>query len=40
MNYTGEEFWGLLDKSSDSNDFRIFGYSRSYIFFDPGNNRA
>ena len=40
MNYTGEEFFGLLDKSSDSNDFRIFGYSRSYIFFDPGNNRA
>ena len=40
MAYTGEEFFGLLDKSSDSNDFRIFGYAGSYIFFDPGNNRA
>ena len=37
--YTGDEFFGLLDKSSDSNDFRIFGYAGSYIFFDPGNNR-
>ena len=40
MAYTGEEFFGLLDKSSDSNDFRIFGYAGSYIFFDPGNSRA
>ena len=40
MAYTGEEFFGLLDKSSDSNDFRIFGYLSSYIFFDPGNNRT
>lgn len=39
MNYTGEEFFGLLDKSNDSNDFRIFGYISSYLFFDPGNNR-
>ena len=39
MAYTGDEFFGLLDKSSDSNDFRIFGYAGSYIFFDPGNNR-
>ena len=39
MAYTGEEFFGLLDKSSDSNDFRIFGYTSSYIFFDPGNDR-
>ena len=39
MNYTGEEFFGLLDKSSDSNDFRIFGYSSNYVFFDPGNDR-
>ena len=39
MNYTGEEFFGLLDKSSDSNDFRIFGYSSNYIFFDPGSDR-
>lgn len=39
MNYTGEEFFGLLDKSNDSNDFRIFGYINSYLFFDPGNDR-
>lgn len=39
MNYTGEEFFGLLNKSSDSNDFRIFGYSSNYVFFDPGNDR-
>lgn len=39
MNYTGEEFFGLLNKSSDSNDFRIFGYLSSFLFFDPGNDR-
>lgn len=39
MDYTGEEFWGLINKSNDSNDFRIFGYIDSYLFFDPGNNR-
>lgn len=39
MNYTGEEFFGLIDKSNDSNDFRIFGYLSSYLFFDPGNDR-
>lgn len=40
MAYTGEEFFGLLDKSNDFfNDFRIFGYSRKYIFFDPGSDR-
>lgn len=39
MAYTGEEFFGLLDKSKDSNDFRIFGYASSYLFFDPGNDR-
>ena len=39
INYTGEEFFGLLDKSNDSNDFRIFGYSNNYVFFDPGNDR-
>lgn len=39
MAYTGEEFWGLIDKSNDSNDFRIFGYSSNYVFFDPGNDR-
>ena len=37
--YTGDEFFGLLDKSNDSNDFRIFGYSNNYVFFDPGNDR-
>lgn len=40
MEYTGEEFWGLLDKSSDSNDFRIFGYLSTTIFFDPGSDRT
>ena len=40
MEYTGEEFWGLLDKSSDSNDFRIFGYSSTTIYFDPGSDRT
>ena len=39
MEYTGDEFWGLLDKSSDSNDFRIFGYLSTTIFFDPGSDR-
>lgn len=39
MNYTGEEFFGLLNKSNDNNDFRIFGYSSNYVFFDPGNDR-
>lgn len=41
MNYTGEEFFGLLDKSGDyTNDFRIFGYAGSYIYFDPGSDRT
>ena len=40
MEYTGEEFFGLLDKSSDSNDFRIFGYLSSIIYFDPGRDRT
>ena len=40
MNYTGEEFFGLLDKSNDSNDFRIFGYLSSIIYFDPGIDRT
>lgn len=39
MAYTGEEFWGLINKSDDSKDFRIFGYSSKYIFFDPGSSR-
>ena len=37
--YTGEEFFGLLDKSNDSNDFRIFGYSNNYVFFYFCNDR-
>ena len=40
FDYTGEEFFGLLDKSNDSNDFRIFGYSSNYVYFDPGSNRT
>lgn len=37
--YTGDEFFGLLDKSGDfSNDFRIFG-AGSDVYFDPGNER-
>lgn len=41
MNYTGNEFWGLLDKSGDyTDDFRIFGYAGSYIYFDPGSDRT
>ena len=40
MEYTGEEFFGLLDKSNDSNDFRIFGYLSSIIYFDPGRDRT
>ena len=38
--YTGDEFFGLLDKSNDSTDFRIFGYSDTWIYFDPGNFRT
>ena len=38
--YTGDEFFGLLDKSNDSNDFRIFGYLSSNIYFDPGRDRT
>ena len=41
MNYTGDEFFGLLDKSGDwSNDFRIFGYGSDYVYFDPGSDRT
>lgn len=40
FNYTGEEFFGLLDKSNDFyNDFRIFG-AGSDVYFDPGNERT
>lgn len=39
--YTGEEFWGLLDKSGDwTNDFRIFGASSNDVYFDPGSDRT
>lgn len=39
--YTGDEFFGLLDKSGDqSNDFRIFGYGSDYVYFDPGSDRT
>ena len=39
--YTGDEFFGLLDKSGDwSNDFRIFGYGSNSVYFDPGNDRT
>ena len=38
--YTGEEFFGLLDKSLDwFDDFRIFG-ADSDVYFDPGNERT
>lgn len=38
--YTGDEFFGLLDKSNDyADDFRIFGYGNSYIYMDPGSYR-
>lgn len=40
FDYTGEEFFGLLDKSGDwSNDFRIFGADRNDVYFDPGSDR-
>ena len=39
--YTGDEFFGLLDKSGDfSNDFRIFGAGSTDVYFDPGNERT
>ena len=39
--YTGDEFFGLLDKSGDyKNDFRIFGVGSTYVYFDPGNDRT
>lgn len=41
MNYTGDEFFGLLDKSGDySNDFRIFGADSHDVYFDPGSDRT
>ena len=39
--YTGDEFFGLLDKSGDwSNDFRIFGAGSHDVYFDPGSDRT
>ena len=39
--YTGDEFFGLLDKSGDyTNDFRIFGAGSHDVYFDPGSNRT
>ena len=39
--YTGDEFFGLLDKSGDfTDDFRIFGAGSTDVYFDPGNNRT
>ena len=39
--YTGDEFFGLLNKSEDyTNDFRIFGADSNYVYFDPGNERT
>ena len=39
--YTGDEFFGLLDKSGDyTNDFRIFGYGTNSVYFDPGSDRT
>ena len=41
MEYTGDEFFGLLDKSGDyTNDFRIFGYGSNAVYFDPGSDRT
>ena len=39
--YTGEEFFGLLDKSQDwKNDFRLFGAGEADVYFDPGASRT
>lgn len=39
--YTGNEFFGLLDKSGDyTNDFRIFGADTDDVYFDPGSDRT
>lgn len=35
---TGNEFFGLLDKSSDSYDFRVFAYGNDF-YVDPGISR-
>ena len=39
--YTGDEFFGLLDKSEDYiDDFRIFGAGSTDVYFDPGSDRT
>ena len=39
--YTGDEFFGLLDKSGDyTDDFRIFGAGSTDVYFDPGSDRT
>lgn len=39
--YTGDEFFGLLDKSRDyRDDFRIFGAGSNDVYFDPGSDRT
>ena len=39
--YTGDEFFGLLDRSGDLlNDFRIFGAGSNDVYFDPGRDRT
>ena len=39
--YTGDEFFGLLDKSGDYiDDFRIFGADYTDVYFDPGSDRT
>lgn len=39
--YTGDEFFGLLDKSGDYiDDFRIFGAGSTDVYFDPGSDRT
>lgn len=41
FDYTGDEFFGLLDKSGDyTNDFRIFGAGSRDVYFDPGSDRT
>lgn len=41
FDYTGDEFFGLLDKSGDyRNDFRIFGAGNQDVYFDPGSDRT
>lgn len=39
--YTGNEFFGLLDRERDyRDDFRIFGAGSTDVYFDPGSDRT